>query len=125
VRVGEKTTHAALRALVLAYSRRLYVQYYPRFTRLEAKHFLLEAARFMEGTCPLCVIDNSSVIVAAAAGADALIARRWPRFARRQLAFALPAHRLMHPDRKGRIERLLPGRNQLPARPARSVTSRT
>ena len=31
--------------LVLAYSRRLFIQYYPRFTRFEAKAFLLEAAR--------------------------------------------------------------------------------
>jgi hypothetical protein len=33
--------------LVLAYSRRLFIQYYPRFTRFEARAFLLEAARFM------------------------------------------------------------------------------
>src|SRR6516165_11125226 len=36
-------------SLVLAYSRRLFAQYFPRFTRFEAKHFLLEAARFMDG----------------------------------------------------------------------------
>ena len=45
---------------VLAYSRRLFVQYYPCYTRFEAKQFLLEAARFMAGTCPVCVIDNTS-----------------------------------------------------------------
>jgi hypothetical protein len=62
---------------VLAYSRRLSVQHYSKFTRFEAKHFLLEAARFMDGTCPVCVIDNTSVMVADGTGADAVIAPRW------------------------------------------------
>jgi len=117
VTLGERRLSAQCAALVLAYSRRLYMQYYPRFTRLEAKHFLLEAARFMDGTCPLCVIDNSSVIVAGGAGAEALIAPEMAAFAR-ALGFRFVAHRLNHPDRKGRIERpfywietnFLPGR---------------
>jgi transposase len=57
--------------LVLAYSRRLFIQYYPRFTRFEAKTFLLEAVHFMDGVCPVCIIDNTSVLLAAGAGADA------------------------------------------------------
>jgi transposase len=90
--------------LVLAYSRRLFIQYYPRFTRFEAKAFLLEAARFMAGVCPICVIDNTSVLLAAGAGADAVIAPEMAAFAR-TLGFRFRAHRVGHPDRKGRIER--------------------
>ena len=90
--------------LVLAYSRRLFIQYYPRFTRFEAKTFLLEAARFMDGVCPVCVIDNTSVLLAAGAGADAVIAPEMLAFAR-TLGFRFRAHRVGHPDRKGRIER--------------------
>jgi hypothetical protein len=90
--------------LVLAYSRRLFIQYYPRFSRFEAKQFLLEAARFMDGTAPVCVIDNSSVIVAAGAGAEAVIAPEMLAFAR-TLGFCFRAHRVGHADRKGRIER--------------------
>jgi hypothetical protein len=90
--------------LVLAYSRRLFIQYYPRFTRFEAKTFLLEAARFMNGVCPVCVIDNTSVLLAAGAGADAVIAPEMLAFAR-TLGFRFRAHRVGHPDRKGRIER--------------------
>jgi transposase len=96
------TTQCA--GLVLAYSRRLFIQYYPRFTRFEAKHFLLEAARFMDGVCPTCVIDNTSVLLAAGAGADAIIAPEMLAFAR-TLGFRFRAHRVGHPDRKGRIER--------------------
>jgi transposase len=90
--------------LVLAYPRRLFIQYYPRFTRFEAKTFLLEAVRFMHGVCPVCIIDNTSVLLAAGAGADAVIAPEMLAFAR-TLGFRFRAHRVGHPDRKGRIER--------------------
>jgi transposase len=96
------TAHCA--GLVLAYSRRLFVQYYSKFTRFEAKHFLLEAARFMDGTCPVCVIDNTSVMVADGTGADAVIAPEMVAFAR-TLGFRFQAHAVGHADRKGRIER--------------------
>jgi transposase len=99
-----KTVTAQCAGLVLAYSRRLFIQYYPRFTRFEAKTFLLEAARFMNGVCPVCVIDNTSVLLAAGAGADAIIAPEMLAFAR-TLGFRFRAHRVGHPDRKGRIER--------------------
>jgi len=102
--IAGKPVTAQCAGLVLAYSRRLYVQYYPKFTRFEAKHFLLEAARFMDGTCPRCVIDNTSVIVADGTGADATIAPEMLAFAR-TLGFRFQAHEVGHADRKGRIER--------------------
>jgi hypothetical protein len=112
-----KLVTAQCAALVLAFSRRLFIQYYPRFTRFEAKHFLLEAARFMDGTCPRCVIDNTSVMVAAGTGDDAVIAPEMLAFAR-TLGFEFHAHRVNHPDRKGRIERPFHyvEKNFLPAR---------
>ncbi|HEY3848139.1 MAG TPA: hypothetical protein VGL95_13615, partial [Acetobacteraceae bacterium] len=101
---ADKPVTAQCAGLVLAYSRRLFIQYYPRFTRFEAKAFLLEAARFMAGVCPVCVIDNTSVLLAAGAGADAIVAPEMVVFAR-TLGFRFHAHRVGHPDRKGRIER--------------------
>jgi transposase len=100
----DKSVTAQCAGLVLAYSRRLFIQYYPRFTRFEAKAFLLDAARFMAGVCPVCVIDNTSVLLAAGAGADAVIAPEMAAFAR-TLGFRFRAHRVGNPDRKGRIER--------------------
>ena len=91
-------------SLVLAYSRRLFMQYYARFTRLEAKHFLLQAAQFMDGTCPRCVIDNTSVMVVGGSGPDAVFAPEMKAFAR-SLGFEFMAHHLNDPNRKGRIER--------------------
>jgi hypothetical protein len=42
----------------------------------------LEAVRFMAGVCPVCVIDNTSVLLAAGAGADAVVAPEMAAFAR-------------------------------------------
>ena len=111
-------------ALVLAYSRRLFMQYYARFTRLEAKHFLLQAAQFMDGTCPRCVIDNTSVMVVGGSGPDAVFAPEMKAFAR-SLGFEFMAHRLNDPNRKGRIERpFFVDRTKLPARTGASTASR-
>jgi hypothetical protein len=89
--------------LTLAYSRRALIQYYPRFTRFEAKHFLLEAVRFNDGSCPLRIFDNTSVVVVAGSGPEAVIAPEMTAFAR-ALGFGLRAHHIEHPDR---IERLI------------------
>ena len=117
VSLGDKVVIAQCAGLVLAYSRRLFIQYYPRYTRFEAKQFLLDAIRFMDGACPRCVIDNTSVMLSAGAGTDAVIAPEMAAFAR-TLGFEFRAHRVGDPDRKGRIERnfffvetnFLPGR---------------
>jgi hypothetical protein len=117
VTIGSKSVKAQCASLVLAYSRFLYIQYYPNFTRLEAKHFLLEGARFMDGTCPRCVVDNTSVILAGGSGKDAVVAPEMRAFGK-ALGFEFMAHELDHPDRKGRVERpfhwvehnFLPGR---------------
>lgn len=113
---GKRIT-AQCAGLTLAYSRRLFIWYYPRFTRFEAKDFLLRAVRFMDGACPLCVIDNTSVMLAGGAGPDAVFAPEMAAFAR-ALGFKFLAHRVNDPNRKARIERpfayvegnFLPGR---------------
>jgi hypothetical protein len=117
VDIAGNTVCAQCAALALAYSRKLFIQYYPRFTRFEAKCFLLDAVRFMDGACPRCVIDNTSVILAAGSGDNAVFAPEMAAFAR-TLGFAFMAHRVKDPNRKGRIERpfayvennFLPGR---------------
>ena len=99
-----KTLTAQCAALVLAYSRMLFIQYYPSFGRFEAKCFLAEALRFMDGTCPRCIIDNSIVIVAAGSGPSAVISPEVAAFGR-IYGFEFRAHRIGDPDRKARVER--------------------
>ena len=118
VPIGEKIVSAQCASLILAYSRRFFALYYPRFTRFEAKHFLLEAAKFNDGSAKRCVIDNTSVIVVDGTGSEAVFAPEMVAFAR-TLGFEFMAHERGHSDRKGRIERpyhwvetnFLPGRS--------------
>lgn len=90
--------------LTLAYSRRIFIRYYPRFTRFEAKVFLAEAFGFMAGACRRIVIDNTSVIVAHGAGPNAEMAPEMEAFGR-IFGTRFLAHRVGDPDRKARIER--------------------
>jgi hypothetical protein len=117
VELGGKKVKAQCASLVLAYSRKLFIQYYPTFTRFEAKVFLREAFLFMNGTCPRCTIDNTSVIVAHGSGPDAEIAPEMEHFG---LIFGVRfiPHAVGDADRKARVERnfsyvennFLPGR---------------
>ena len=102
--IGDKKVKAQCAGLVLAYSRRLFIQYYPVFTRFEARVFLTSAFRFMEGTCSRCTIDNTSVIVACGSGPDAEIAPEMVRFGEIYGVRFVP-HAVGDPNRKARIEK--------------------
>lgn len=99
-----KPTTAQCAGLILAYSRRIFIRYYPCFTRFEAKVFLAEAFAFIEGVTDRVVIDNTSVIVAHGSGPDAQIAPEMEAFSRTFGVTFVP-HRIGHADRKARIER--------------------
>lgn len=102
--IGGTKVKAQCAGLVLAYSRRLYIQYYPVFTRFEARVFLDRAFRFMDGTCPRCTIDNSSVIVAHGSGPDADIAPEMVRFGE-IFGVGFVPHAVGDANRSARIER--------------------
>lgn len=102
--LGKKKVKAQCAGLVLGYSRKLFIQYYPAFTRFEAKIFLTEAFKFLGGTCPTCIIDNTSVIVAHGSGPDADIAPEMERFGHIFGIKFIP-HRIGHADRKAMMER--------------------
>jgi hypothetical protein len=102
--IAGKQLVAQCAGLVLAYSRLLFVQYHPRFTRFEAKCFLADAFAFVGGVCPRVTIDNTHVFVATGAGPNALIAPEMAAFGSLFGVCFVP-HALGHPDRKARIER--------------------
>jgi transposase len=104
VTLGDTGVKAQCASLVLAHSRYLFMQYYPCFTRFEAKTFLSAAFAFMQGNARRCVVDNTSVILAAGSGADAVIAPEMAAFSR-MFGFEFIAHRIGHADRKARVER--------------------
>ena len=102
--IAEHTVTAQCASLVLAYSRRLFMRYYPRFTRFEAKVFLADAFTFMDGAGARCVIDNTSVLVASGAGADATMAPEMVAFAR-AYRVTFWAHAVNDTNRKAPVER--------------------
>lgn len=102
--LGGKEVTAQCATLVMAYSRKLYLRYFPRFTRFEVMVFLDDAFRFMEGVCPRCIIDNGSVIVVGGSGSNASIAPEIEAMGR-TFGVTFQPHRVNHPDRKARVER--------------------
>lgn len=102
--IGGKKVVAQCASVVLAFSRMVFIQYYPKFTRFEAKVFLTAAIKFMDGLCPRCVIDNTSVIVAQGSGANAVIAPEMERFGQ-IFGFKFFCHEIGDADRKARVER--------------------
>lgn len=102
--LGDRKVRRQCASLVLGYSRRLYIRFYPRFDRFTCKLFLTEALKFMGGACGACVIDNSSVILACGAGSTAQVAPDMEAFQKR-FGFRFLAHELGHADRKGKVER--------------------
>jgi len=99
-----KAVKAQCALLALGFSRRLFFQYYPCFTRFEAKAFLSAAFDFNDGTAETCVIDNTSVLVAHGAGADAVIAPEIRAFGK-GYGVTFLAHAIGHADRKAIAER--------------------
>ena len=104
IRIDGKPVLAQCASLILAFSSMLFIQYYPRFTRFEALHFLKQALTFMRGAATRCVIDNTSVILVAGSGADAVFATEMEVFSR-FYGFEFLAHAIGHADRKARVER--------------------
>ncbi len=104
VLLGDKKIKVQCASLVLGYSRKLFMQYYPCFTRFEAKTFLKAGIEFMGGSCRRCIIDNTSVILSAGSGFNAVVSPEMLTFAR-MYGLEFVAHRVNDPDRKGKIER--------------------
>ena len=99
---NEITAQAAI--LKLAYSRKTFLQYYPCFTRFEARVFLNQGFMFMDGTCPVCTVDNTSVVVAHGSGPEAIISPEMESFGRIFGVRFVP-HRIGDPNRKAPCER--------------------
>lgn len=104
LKLGECKITAQCASLVLAYSRKIYMQYYPCFTRFECRVFLAKAFAFMDGTCGKCIIDNTHVIVACGVGPDAIMAPEMEHFGQIYRTKFVP-HWLNDPNRKARVER--------------------
>jgi transposase len=90
-------------SLVLCYSRMIFFQMYPRFTRFECKAFLAQAIAYFQGAAATCMIDNSHVVVSAGSGVTMIPAPEMLAFAERY-GFVFKAHEKGDANRSARVE---------------------
>ena len=102
--IGGRRRRLQCASVVLGYSRQLYAQAYPTFNRFYAKAFLTQAFTRFGGAAQRCVVDNTSVVIAAGTGANARIAPEMEAFAAR-FGFHFVAHAVGHANRSARVER--------------------
>lgn len=104
VTVGDRRRPLQCASLVLCYSRLMFAQVYPRWSRFECKIFLTEALPVLGGAARRCMIDNSSVVLAGGSGRDARIAPEMEALATR-FGFHFAAHAVGDANRSARVER--------------------
>ena len=102
--LGGKRRRVQTASLVLCYSRMLFFQFYPRFTRFDCKVFLTEALRYLGGACEVCMIDNTHLVVLEGTGRDMVPVPEMAVFAERY-GFRFLAHEKGDANRSGRVER--------------------
>jgi hypothetical protein len=91
-------------SLALCFSRMLFFQIYPRFTRFECKVFLTEAALYFEGTTERTMIDNTHLVVLSGTGRDMVPVPEMAAFAER-FGTVFVAHEKGDANRSARVER--------------------
>jgi transposase len=91
-------------SLVLCYSRVIFFQYYPRFTRFECKIFLTDALRYVGGSCRVLMIDNTHVLVLRGTGANMVPVPEMEAFGE-HFGFVIHAHEKGDANRSARVER--------------------
>ena len=89
---------------VLCYSRMLFFQMYPTFTRFDAKIFLTDALRYFGSVPTRVVIDNTHLVVLRGTGREMVPVPEMAAFADR-FGFQFLAHELGDVNRSARIER--------------------
>lgn len=91
-------------SLVLCYSRMLFFQFYPRFTRFECKVFLDQALAYLGGAAAVCMIDNTHLVVLHGTGRQMVPVPEMEAFAGRY-GFIFRAHERGDANRSARVER--------------------
>jgi len=90
-------------SVVLCYSRMIFFQHYPRFSRFECKAFLAQAIDYFKGSASHCMVDNSNVVVATGTGSNMIPAPEMAAFAARY-GFIFVAHEKGDANRSARVE---------------------
>jgi transposase len=103
-KIGGKLRRVQTASLVLCYSRMIFIQLHPSFTRFTCKVFLTAALRYFAGAARRCMIDNTHVVVLSGTGKDMVPVPEMAAFAER-FGFAFAAHEKGDANRSARVER--------------------
>ena len=103
VKLGGVEHLAQTASLVLCFSRLLYFQLYPTFTRFICKVFITDALKYFGGTAGRCVIDNTHVVVLRGTGRDMVPVPEMEAFGKR-FGFDWMAHEKGDANRSARVE---------------------
>jgi hypothetical protein len=102
--IAGKARRAQTASMVLCYSRMLFFQIYPRFTRFECKVFLTEALLYFEGACRRWMIDNTHLVVMSGTGRDMVAVPEMVAYAER-FGSVFAAHEKGDANRSAHVER--------------------
>lgn len=102
--IGGRMQRVQTASLVPCYSRMLFFQMYPRFTRFECKLFLTDALVYFDGACACCMIDNTHVVVLSGTGKTMVPVPEMVAFGER-FGFTFQAHEVGDANRSARVER--------------------
>jgi transposase len=104
VEIGGQLRLVQTASLVLCYSRMLFFQFFPTFTRFDCKVFLSDALQYFQGSCDSCMIDNTHVVVLQGTGRDMVPVPEMAAFAERY-RFRFQAHEKGDANRSAHVER--------------------
>jgi transposase len=104
IKIGDELRPVQTASLVFCYSRMLFFQFSPTFTRFDCKVFLTDALQYMQGACETCMIDNTHVVVLKGTGPDMVAVPEMAAFADRY-GFRFEAHKKGDANRSARVER--------------------
>ena len=118
LKIGAAHVTVIASLLYYRYSKQYYLRFYRSFNRFRMRCFLHEALSFYGYAAPLCIVDNTSLVVLSGSGKDAVISPEMVNFGKRY-GTRFQAHALGHSDRKAGEERgfwtvetnFLPGRS--------------
>src|SRR5262245_42085483 len=102
--IGGKRRAIQTASVVLCYSRMLFFQHSPRFTRFDCKVFMTDALAYFGGACKRAMIDNTHVIVLHGTGRDMVPVPEMAAFGER-FGFVWQAHEKGDANRSARVER--------------------
>ncbi len=104
INMGGRVRLVQTASLVFCYSRMLFFQFSPSFTRFDCKVFLSDAFTYMQGVCQTCMIDNTHVVVQRGTGKDMVPVPEMAAFADRY-GFQFKAHEKGDANRSAHVER--------------------